>query len=216
MSVINLTHNLKYYRIKSVHRSFCKVHIMANRQETQTMLDLTCAMWDDPHVFFYQNGECAPQGTQSVFLAGPSSREDVLEYKWRSLAVHYLRKHGYTAIIYVPEPRENDWRFKETFEGEIVAWESARLLSASIACVWLPRHQTQLPGRLTNAELGVLIGMALASPEKFKKRVVFGHPPNAQKVKSEVHWADLANIQPVYDLEKMCQKICIKLATGDY
>ena len=189
---------------------------MANRQETQKMFDLTCAMWDDPHVFFYQDGEFAPQGTQSVFLAGPSSREDVLEYKWRSFAVHYLRKHGCTATIYVPEPRENDWSFKGTFKGDIVAWESARLLSASIACVWLPRHQTQLPGRLTNAELGVLIGMALVSPEKFKRRVAFGHPLNAWKVKSETHWAALAGIEPIHDLETLCRKICIKLQHRDY
>jgi hypothetical protein len=67
---------------------------MANRHETQEMLDLTSMMWDDPLVYFYQSSQLAESGIDSIFLAGPTSREDVLEFKWRAFAVHYLRKAG--------------------------------------------------------------------------------------------------------------------------
>ena len=177
---------------------------MANRHETQKMLDLTCAMWDDPLVYFYQNSELAEQGVPSIFLAGPSSRDDVLEFKWRAFAVHYLRTAGFQGVIYIPEPKENDWSFKETFQGRIVEWESKRLLLASIAFVWVPRHQIQLPGRVTNTELGFLSGMAYAAPERFKDRLVFGSPREAWKVNSEIHWASLAGVQAVDDLRSMC------------
>lgn len=177
---------------------------MANRKETQRMLDLTCAMWDDPLVYMYQNSELVENSPKTIFLAGPSSREDVLEFKWRSFAVHYLRQRGFTGVIYVPEPRENDWAFKETFEGQIVEWESKRILSSSKVLVWIPRHQTQLPGRVTNTEIGVLIGMAIVDPERFLSRFDFGYPPNAWKVKSETHWAGLAGKKPFHDLEVMC------------
>lgn len=70
--------------------------------------------------------------------------------------------------------------------------------------VWIPRHPTQLPGRVTNTELGVLIGMAIANPD-LAYRFDFGYPPNAWKVKSESHWASLANKKPYTDLEFMCK-----------
>lgn len=185
---------------------------MADRKETQHMLDLACAMWDDPLVYMYQDPLLVGCGTPSIFLAGPSSREDVLEFKWRINAVQYLRLAGFKGIIYVPEPRENDWSFKDEFEGEIVEWEKSRLLSASMVLVWIPRHQTQLPGRVTNTELGVLIGMALALPAKYSDRFEFGYPSGAWKVKSETHWAIEAGKKPFYDLQAMCGHIAQKLA----
>jgi len=72
-------------------------------------------MWDDPLVYHYQELQDVPEDMPSVFLAGPSSREDVLEFKWRPFAVHLLRLHGFQGVIVIPEPRENDWSFKETF-----------------------------------------------------------------------------------------------------
>ena len=73
---------------------------MAGRKETQKMLNLTCAMWDDEKVLCYQDAEGSTWNQDSIFLAGPSSREDVLEFKWRSLAVHYLREAGFIGIIF--------------------------------------------------------------------------------------------------------------------
>lgn len=185
---------------------------MPNRQQLQEMLDLTCVMWDDPNVRFYQDLELTDTSQRSVFLAGPSSRQDVLEFKWRPLGVHYLRKAGFQGIIYVPEPREDDWSFKESFPIPIVKWESIRILTCNIVMVWFRRHQIQLPGRVTATELAFLSGMIYADPEKFKDRLVFGHPPDAWKVKSDVHWASLAGITPYHNLQPMCEHVAKKLA----
>lgn len=168
-------------------------------------------MWDDPNVYCYQDLNLAEDNIQSVFLAGPSSRQDILEFKWRALAVHYLRKAGYHGIIYIPEPREDDWSFKESFPTSIVEWESKRILSCDIVVVWFCRHQTQLPGRVTATELAFLSGMAYANPDKFKGRLIFGHPSDAWKVKSDVHWAGIAGITPFHDLQTMCHYVTRKL-----
>ena len=178
---------------------------MAGRKETQKMLNLTCAMWDDEKVLCYQDAEGSTWNQDSIFLAGPSSREDVLEFKWRSLAVHYLREAGFIGIIFIPEPRENDWAFKENFPEPIVAWEARYILQSDLVLFWIPRHQTQLPGRVTNTELGFMAGRACANPERFKYSFVWGHPRDAWKVKSEHHWvSEIAGIEPLHDLNELC------------
>lgn len=181
---------------------------MANRERTQELLELACAMWDDPLVFCYQDLGFATEEIPSVFLAGPSSRHDVLEFKWRIFEVRYLREAGFQGAIYIPEPRNDDWSFKDKFPLAIVEWESQRILRASIVSVWLAREQVQLPGRVTNTEIGFLGGMAYADPERFKKRLIWGHPPNAWKVKAERHWiGNVADIEPFSDLKLMCEHI---------
>jgi len=187
---------------------------MTNRLQIQEMLRYTTAMWDDPLVYHYQELQDVSEGASSVFLAGPSSRDDILEFKWRAYAVHYLRHFGFQGVIVVPEPRENDWSFKETFPTEIVSWERKRLLlQVDRGVFWIPRHQIQLPGRVTNTELGFLAGMAYASPERFKERLVWGYPPNAWKMKSEEHWvSQTAGIAPWQNLEAMCEHVAKSLA----
>jgi hypothetical protein len=181
---------------------------MANRQVIQEMRNLACNMWDDPLVFHYQDVKPVPEKKPSIFLVGPSSREDVLNYKWRIFAVHFLRKFGFEGIIIVPEARNDDWAFKENFPTTIVSWERERVLSVSKVVAWLPRHQTQLPGRVTNTELGFLGGMAYADPERFKDRLIWGYPADAWKVKSEHHWiGEVAGIKPFHDLEEMCRHV---------
>ncbi len=183
---------------------------MANRETTRQMLTFTCAMWDDPFVLHYQELQPVPEDVPSVFLVGPSSREDVLNFKWRPFAVHFLRTHGYKGIIIVPEPRNDDWSFKDSFPVPIVSWERERVLSVQKVVAWVPRHPTQLPGRVTNTELGFLGGMAYANPERFKDRLIWGYPRNAWKVKSEHHWiAETADIQPFHDLEEMCKHVAL-------
>lgn len=181
---------------------------MTDRLRTQEMLDLTCKMWDDPLVHHYQDQQPVPGNVPSIFLVGPSSREDVLNFKWRPFAVHFLRKFGFDGVIIVPEPRNDDWGFKHSLLIPIVSWERARILTVSKVVAWVPRHATQLPGRVTNTELGFLAGMAYASPERFKNRIIWGYPPNAWKMKSEYHWvAETAGIEPFHNLEKMCKHV---------
>ena len=174
------------------------------------MLNRTIAMWDDPLVYHYQELQSVTEDAPSVFLVGPSSREDVLNFKWRPDCVHFLRKHGFDGIIVVPEPRNDDWSFKEQFPVPIVSWERERVLMVTKVIAWIPRHATQLPGRVTNTELGFLGGMAYANPERFKDRLIWGYPTNAWKVKSEHHWiAEIAGIAPFHDLEEMCKHVAL-------
>jgi len=184
---------------------------MPSRQKLQEMLDLTCKMWDDPKVHQYQNIEDPSMWERSIFLAGPTSREDVLNFKWRPYAVNYLRMAGYHDTIIVPEARNDDWSFKETFPTTIVKWEADRLLAANIAMFWVPRHQTQLPGRVTNIELGFMAGLVYANP-KIWNRLVWGYPLDAWKVKSEDHWVkNVSGIQPFHDLNEMCIHVVDRL-----
>lgn len=183
---------------------------MNKKEKLKEMIQLAEDMWRDPLVYHYQDLSLAPDGTNSVFLAGPSSREDVLEYKWRIYAVKYLREAGFKGVIYVPEPREDDWTFKGSFPMPIVKWESDRILSATIAFFWLPRHPVQLPGRVTNTELGIHLGMAHENPD-FKERMIFGCPEDAWKVKPEKHYANLFGVEVFEDLKTMCQGVVRKI-----
>jgi hypothetical protein len=179
---------------------------MRKREEIKQRLELACGMWDDPLVYFYQQLALASRGTPSIFLAGPTSRDEVLEYKWRIFAVHFLRTYGFSGVIYVPEAREDDWSFKKTFPKNLVTWEQERVMTADVTMVWFDRHQVQLPGRLTGFEGGFLAGMAYASPSRFEKRLVVGSPPNAWKVRSEQSWVtDVAGLHWHDDLEAMCR-----------
>jgi hypothetical protein len=170
-------------------------------------------MWDDPHVSFYQDLKFVPDETHSVFLVGPSSRHDVIQFKWRADTHHLLRKGGYPGHIYIPEPKEDDWSFKETFPITIDTWERERILSCSIVLAWLCREQVQLPGRLTNFETGFLTGMAYAAPEKFKQKFIVGAPPDAFKVKSELNWIRHADITPYNNLGEMCSEVHRRLGS---
>jgi hypothetical protein len=188
---------------------------MASRSKTQEMFDFTCAMWNDPLVYHYQETGPIPADMPSVFLVGPTSREDVLNFKWRPYGVHYLRKHGFSGVIVVPEAREDDWGFKESFPTSIVSWERERILRVNKVIAWIPRHPTQLPGRVTNTEVGFLAGMAYADPDRFRDRFIWGYPPNAWKVKAEDHWInDVAGIRPFHDLEMMCEQAALTFKKG--
>lgn len=188
---------------------------MSDRYDLRTMYEMAVAMWDDPLVYHYQDLQEIPDDVPSVFLAGPSSRENVLEFKWRAEFVFKLRLMGYKGIIVVPEARDNDFSFKQHWELDpsappsIVSWECKRLLlQVKKAVFWIPRHQVQLPGRVTNTELGFLAGMAYAAPDKYKDRLIWGYPKDAWKVKSEYHWvAEQAGILPYHDIAEMCQEI---------
>lgn len=186
---------------------------MPSRTQHQEMLARTCAMWDDPHVSFYQDLKLVPTETHSVFLVGPSSRHDVIEFKWRANAHYLLRKFGYRGHIYIPEPKEDDWSFKKNFPMSIDTWERERILSCSLVLAWLCREQTQLPGRLTNFETGFLTGMAYANPERFKRKFIVGAPSNAYKVKSELNWIRHAGVTPYDSLEEMSQEVVSRLGS---
>jgi hypothetical protein len=180
---------------------------MPDRRKHLEMLNRTCAMWDDPRVKFYQDLDFVPEDEVSLFALGPSSRHDVIEFKWRADLHHLVRVAGYDGYIYMPEPREDDWTFKRTFPMKISTWERQRILRSTLVFGWVPREPIQLPGRMTNFEAGALTGMVLAQPEKFKDRFMIGAPPDAHKVDSEMDWIRDAGITPFDNLDEMCAEV---------
>ena len=66
------------------------------------LLDLLFTMWFDPLVQCYNDKEKPTEEDErrltSIFLAGPTSRNQILEYNWRCEAVAYLREAGFVNI----------------------------------------------------------------------------------------------------------------------
>lgn len=73
----------------------------------RAMLGLLEQMWSDPRMQCYNDNKMPSVAglKRSAFLAGPTSRNQLLEYLWRSKAVAYLRDNGFDGYIFVPEPR---------------------------------------------------------------------------------------------------------------
>lgn len=127
-------------------------------QDRMRRLALIEAMWRDPFVQLYNDPELPlkKDQTRTVFLAGPTSRRQILEYNWRSEAVALLRAAGFTGYIYVPEPRGEEIDGDFTEKSYIHHWESTRLLGASHPAFWVPRGGSEMFGLNTNFEWGFL------------------------------------------------------------
>jgi hypothetical protein len=106
-----------------------------------------------------------PEGdlSQSIFLAGPSPREEH-HPNWRPQALKILEGLGFEGTVFVPLPRDGVW---SQDYGEQVEWELEYLGEASRIVFWIPRDLEMLPGFTTNVEFGMY-----ASSEK----VVLGFP----------------------------------------
>jgi hypothetical protein len=164
-------------------------------------------MWRDPLVQFYED-KTLPTKTdkKSVFLAGPTSRNQTLMSNWRCEAVDFLRLHGFTGHIYIPEPcgigDESDFTEKEV----VYNWESSRLLSADFVIFWIPRNSTDLLGLNTNLELGILLGKAM-SGELGKQKIFIGWPKTAQRMGLPKHYTEISGEKTYSDLESICKMI---------
>lgn len=139
-------------------------------------------MWLDPHVLFYEDEVFEKYATNSVFLAGPSSRDGIPDYMWRKDAVFFLRKYGYTGYIIVPEPRGYSFLSKKmtdfTNRAEIPRWERYGLRTATYILFWIPRNREQLLGLTTNREIGQWMGKA-EHDSQANKKLFIGWPDGA-------------------------------------
>lgn len=173
-------------------------------------LALMRAMWTDPLVQLYNDMDMPPLGERtdlgSVFLAGPTSRHQLIEYNWRCEAIHLLRTAGFSGYIYAPEPRgeEKDGDFTE--RSYIHAWESSRLLSASHPVFWIPRKADELLGLNTNLEFGIFIGRILFSDTR--TRIFIGWPPEAERMGLPNHYAvEMAGCRRHTSLQSLCNAV---------
>jgi hypothetical protein len=170
-------------------------------------------MWHDERVQFYNDKDLPPsdilQDVGSIFLAGPTSRHQLIEYNWRSSAVYLLRKADFQGFIFVPEPRGEEVAGDFTERDFIHRWESSRLLSSSRVLFWIPRKEDELLGLNTNLELGIFIGRALLS--RNSSSVFIGWPDGAERMGLPEHYAiELAGFERYKTLEELCLAVAGK------
>lgn len=111
----------------------------------------------------------------SIFLAGPTPRNETQARSWRKEALRILEAKEFPGVVFVPEDRdgtttEND---TERYVAQVV-WERKCLRMADCILFWIPRNLKLLPGFTTNCEFG----------EWFQSgKVVLGVPSDAEKVR---------------------------------
>lgn len=123
--------------------------------------------------------------TKSLFLAGPTPRNPDTP-SWRPEALAFLQATGYDGHVFVPEPRDGQWR--KDYEGQ-VDWEDEGLQRADCIVFWIPRDMATMPALTTNDEWGAW---------KQSGKAVLGTPPGAAHVRYQQHYAKKLSI-PVAD-----------------
>ncbi len=172
------------------------------------------AMWLDPLVQCYDDTVFPDferiHSLGSVFLAGPTSRHQLIEYNWRAEAVAYLREAGWQGYIHVPEPRGLEMKGDFTDRHYIHEWESSRLLTASHPTFWIPRKADELLGLNTNLELGIMLGMFRAAKRDISE-LYLGWPDDAERMGLPNHYAvELLGAKRYENLRDLCYAVANK------
>jgi hypothetical protein len=189
----------------------------------QDKIDALQAMWGDSHVQLYNDTKLPSheelQKSDSVFLAGPTSRNQILEYNWRCDAVALLRACGFYGWIFCPEPRGQEAAGDFTERSYIHEWESSRLMNAAHVAFWIPRKAEELLGLNTNLELGIFLGMLIVRNESRKtpfdkpeghfarQSVHIGWPPQAERMGLPGHYVSKAEMKIYPELLDLCKAI---------
>jgi len=129
----------------------------------------------------------------SIFLAGPTPRRPEVA-SWRPGAIEIFRAIGFEGTLLVPE--DEDGIFKGDYDDQI-EWEEEGLTRASCILFWIPRNLVTMPAFTTNDEWGVY---------KQSGRVVFGAPPDAEKVRYQWHYAEKYDVPRSEVLEELIPK----------
>lgn len=172
-------------------------------------LELLKRMWLDPKVQCYNDKIPPTRGEPgwggSVFLAGPTSYQHILEFNWRCYAVKYLRDAGFKGWIFIPESRGEERKGDYPDRSYIHNWESSRLFTAKHMLFWIPRNNNELFGLNTNHELGIVVGMIYQGA---KASTFIGWPDDAIRMGLPGHYVDVFARKPIYtDLKAMCEAV---------
>ncbi len=180
-------------------------------------------MWEDPRVQMYQDAELPLndpffKSWGAVFLLGPTSRNQLIEFNWRKFVVAYLRWAGFSGWIYVPENRGGygkEWNAGLAGEFDAPEWETARWLHPGTRATisWIPRDEHELLGLNTNWEEGFQCGaVEHGAPHE---GIFIGWPDNAKRMKLPNHylarmekkgWSRERNFSNL--LPTLCEKAC--------
>lgn len=88
----------------------------------------------------------------SIFLAGPTPREERPVPSWRPRALASLRRQGFNGNVFVPEPGAGA-HWPDYIEQ--VRWEHRWLDAAEVVLFWVPRDMDTMPAMTTNVEFGM-------------------------------------------------------------
>ena len=116
----------------------------------------------------------------TIFLAGPSPRDEDVGSWRRPQALQMLEDMNFKGTVFVPE-----WRMAPPAGTKLeydtqVEWETAAMNMSDCILFWIPRELKTMPAFTTNDEWGTW---------KQSGKVVFGAPENAEKVKYQQWWA---------------------------
>lgn len=88
----------------------------------------------------------------SIFLAGPTTRNGLFSDSWRKSACDYLEHElHYDGVVYVPEFQNSRASVELTKQAP---WERQGLMEAGAIVFYLCRKFPEMPGLTTNAEFG--------------------------------------------------------------
>ena len=118
-------------------------------------------------VYSDNNSEINIDGKETIFLAGPSPRNNT-DYNWRKKAIRIFDQSGFDGIIFIPLPKGE---FKHSYLEQI-EWEQKYIKSCDKLLFWIPRDLVKLPGFTTNIEFGQFIE---------SDKIYYGRPDDAPK-----------------------------------
>ncbi|HCC22694.1 TPA: NUDIX hydrolase [Candidatus Falkowbacteria bacterium] len=139
--------------------------------------------------------------TKSIFLAGPSPRDDS-HLNWRVEALEILQRIGYDGVVFIPLPRDGNW--SHSYDSQVI-WESTYLHMADLIVFWIPRDLHALPAFTTNVEFGWWFSSGKAT---------LGFPVHAPKMRYLEHHAKDECVSIFYTLEDTLQGVVQKLGDG--
>ncbi|MDE0723445.1 MAG: hypothetical protein OSB62_01955 [Alphaproteobacteria bacterium] len=112
-----------------------------------------------------------PTTPNSIFLAGPTPRDEKNVASWRPEALKILREMGFTGTVFIPEARGGGWANNYDLQ---VKWEWMALAASACVVVWVPRELETMPAFTTNVEHGFISALR---PD----RLAFGYPDGTPK-----------------------------------
>lgn len=142
----------------------------------------------------YSDQNPLSQDEPALFLAGPTPRHSNVA-SWRPEALECLDQLQFSHTVCVPEPRLPTENFD--YQSQ-VDWEFACLHHCSVIAFWIPRSILRgLPGFTTNVEFGYWLA-------KDPSKVLYGRPPNADKIQYLDWMYQKTARQPIYsDLREL-------------
>lgn len=118
--------------------------------------------------------EIVMRTTNSIFLAGPTSRTLPYESSWRKEATSILKRMGFDGVVYIPEYGHG--KFDESKLESQALWEREALEIAGCVVFWVPRDiKNDMPAFTTNVEFGTYM-------QRKPHNVSFGYPEDADKM----------------------------------